>query len=117
MTRFQIRVQRTTVLPAGRKQELTIPFVKRVWEIYEVDPATGVPEYYGFALTQDAAVRVVSDVLRSRARRATLARFVNLFNTAPTALPGRKVGRAPDAPSHRISRHDPDTGELVEVPC
>ncbi|GAA1642799.1 hypothetical protein GCM10009700_31990 [Brevibacterium sanguinis] len=117
MSVFTIRVQRTTVLPAGRKQELTIPFAKRVWEIHEVDPATGKAEYYGFTLTQEAAVSVVSDVLRARLRRATLKGFVDLINRAPTAWRARIVHRAPDAPRLHISRRDPGTGELVEVPC
>ncbi|MCM1011928.1 hypothetical protein [Brevibacterium sp. XM4083] len=117
MSVFTIRVQRVTVLPAGRKQPLTIPFAKRVWEICEVDPVTGAAEYYGFTLTQEAAMRVVSDVLRARLRRATLKGFVDLINGGSTAWRARIVHRAPDAPRHRISRHDPDTGELVEVPC
>lgn len=118
MSVFTIRVQRVTVLPAGRKQPLTIPFAKRVWEIHEIDPATGAAEYYGFTLTQETAMRVVSDVLRARLRRATLRGFVDLINNGgSTAWRARIVHHAPDAPRLHISRRDPDTGDLVEVPC
>ncbi|MGW9002225.1 hypothetical protein [Brevibacterium casei] len=70
MVAFKIRVQRTTWLPDGDLTQLRIPFSARMWEMYEVDPKTGRSEYFGFALSHGSAVKVVSDVLKARHRRA-----------------------------------------------
>lgn len=119
MSVFTIRVQRTTVLPAGRKQPLTIPFAKRVWEIHEIDPVTGAAEYYGFTLTQEAAMRVVSDVLRARLRRVGAAAFAALSCSGYIEWRSKAVYPTSGQPNLHlpVSRRDPDTWELVEVPC
>ncbi|MGN6035495.1 hypothetical protein ACP6NG_08940 [Brevibacterium casei] len=125
MVAFKIRVQRTTVLPDGRPQELTIPFVRRVWEIYEVD-AGGEDEYYGFSLTQEAAVMVVSDVVRARVARA--AAEAVLSGSLNTRIDGngfridrhglRLVHRAVGGPCVHISLAAGGSLETpVEVPC
>lgn len=58
MTKFAISVQRTTVWPNGDVSVLNTPFYRRVWEIYQDD------EYYGFAMSFEAAVKVVSGLIR-----------------------------------------------------
>lgn len=58
MTKFSIRVQRTTIWPNGDVSVLNTPFHRRVWEIYEDD------DYYGFSMSFDAAIKVVSGLIR-----------------------------------------------------
>lgn len=58
MTKFSIRVQRTTLWPNGDVSVLNTPFHRRVWEIYED------ADYYGFSMSFDAAIKVVSGLIR-----------------------------------------------------
>lgn len=58
MTKFSIRVQRTTLWPNGDVSVLSTPFHRRVWEIYEDG------DYYGFSMSFDAAIKVVSGLIR-----------------------------------------------------
>lgn len=58
MTKFSIRVQRTTLWPNGDVSVLNTPFHRRVWEIYEDG------DYYGFSMSFDAAIKVVSGLIR-----------------------------------------------------
>lgn len=115
MVAFKIRVQRTTRFPAGRSRVLETPFAARMWEIYEVNQATGEEEYYGFALSQDAAVRVVSDVLKQRRGRAALEEFMHAYAKA-RGLEVRLVHRLPYAPRIHVWPLR-DSAEPVEVPC
>lgn len=58
MTKFSIRVQRTTIWPGGDLSVLNTPFHRRVWEIYEDG------DYYGFSMSFDAAIKVVCGLIR-----------------------------------------------------
>ncbi|MFT9771118.1 hypothetical protein ACMZ29_00540 [Brevibacterium casei] len=112
---FKIRVQRTTRFPFGHARPMTGPFTNRWWEIHEVDPVTGKEEYYGFALSQDAAVCVVSDVLAKRRTRCLIDELMRNYATA-NAFSARLVYRLSDAPRVLVRRRRGD-GEPQEVPC
>lgn len=58
MTKFSIRVQRTTIWPGGDVSVLNTPFHRRVWEIYED------ADYYGFSMSFEAAIKVVAGLIR-----------------------------------------------------
>lgn len=94
MSKFIIRVQRTTVLPDGVETDLQVPFAHRIWEIFEMSGPEGPAEYYGFGWTAEGAWDTVKDVLRNRARRHALtprgvAEFMGLDSDALTELPTR----------------------------